>query len=325
MDNSKVDIRENAIYHLAPKLLEILLQDHSSSKNIIWATDNYASRGYGYQCCDPITIETITGYNGRIIKPRTEKSKQEQTNRIRNKAEVFTPSWLCNKQNNLIDMAWFESETSVFNHESNDGWVTTVSPIPFPTASGKSWKDYIADIRLEISCGEAPYLTSRYDTVTGESIAIPDRIGLLDRKLRVVSENTAKEKDWVRWAIVAYKSIYGYDYQGDNVLLARENLLVSFMEYFNAKFKKDPDIELLCKVAEIISWNIWQMDGLRYVIPGSCEKGTESQMSLFDFAQEQPMCQGCAKNDPLAHIGIYCKIKDWETNQVVNFVSLLER
>lgn len=44
--------------------------------------------------------------------------------------------------------------------------------------------------RIEISCGEAPYLVSRYDTVTGEFIELLSRIVLLDRKLRVVTENT---------------------------------------------------------------------------------------------------------------------------------------
>ena len=31
-------------------------------------------------------------------------------------AEVFTPSWICNAQNNLIDNAWFERK-DVFNKE----------------------------------------------------------------------------------------------------------------------------------------------------------------------------------------------------------------
>ena len=43
--------------------------------------------------------------------------------------------------------------------------------------------------RLEITCGEAPYIASRYDTVSGEPIEIKRRIGILDRKLRVVTEN----------------------------------------------------------------------------------------------------------------------------------------
>ena len=51
------------------------------------------------------------------------------------------------------------------------------------------WKDYINNIVLEITCGEAPYLASRYDTTTGEYIFVNNRIGFLDRKLRIINEN----------------------------------------------------------------------------------------------------------------------------------------
>ena len=45
----------------------------------------------------------------------------------------------------------------------------------------------MVDNRMEITCGEAPYLVSRYDTTTGEPIPIGRRIGLLDRKLCVIN------------------------------------------------------------------------------------------------------------------------------------------
>lgn len=60
----------------------------------------------------------------------------------------------------------------------------------------KNWEDYIKSIRLEISCGEAPYLISRYDTVTGKTIDIKNRIGLLDRKFRVLNENVDDCDEW---------------------------------------------------------------------------------------------------------------------------------
>lgn len=91
-----------------------MLKDHSSNKNIIWATDNYQIRGRGYYPYDNITLKAITGRNGLVIKPRVEKSQKEQSKRIKEKAEVFTPSWICNAQNNLIDDAWFGRE-NVFN------------------------------------------------------------------------------------------------------------------------------------------------------------------------------------------------------------------
>lgn len=324
MDKNRIDIKENYIYQLDNELLAILLKDRSSKHNIIWATDNYAHRGFGYQSYDQITIMAITGHKGSVVKPRTEKSKKEQTERIREKAEVFTPSWICNKQNNLVDNAWFGSE-DVFNTECEKTWTATTEPVRFPSTTGKTWQDYINDVRLEITCGEAPYLVSRYDTVSGDMIELSQRIGLLDRKLRIVGENTESVEEWLNWAIKAYQNIYGYDWQGDNVLLARENLLFTFIDYYQDKFSKTPDVRILHKIAEILSWNIWQMDGLKFVIPDSCKEIEQGQLSLFDLSAEKEPCPGCTKNDPHAHTGIYCIIKDWKKNKNVPFVSLLKK
>ena len=322
MDRNLIDVKENFIYHLDVELLEILLKDRSSGHNLIWATDNYASRGTGYQFNDQIIIQAITGYNGAVIKPRVEKSKKEQETRIRQKAEVFTPSWICNKQNNLVDNAWF-GEDFVFNTENGKTWTPTKDMIPFPTPTGRTWQDYVLDTRLEITCGEAPYLASRYDTVTGDSIEVESRIGLLDRKMRVVSENTDSEESWLEWAIKAFQNIYGYDWQGDNVLLARENLLFSFVDYYFARFHLPPTIETLRQIAEILSWNVWQMDGLKFVIPDSCKEIESIQQDFFSEPKKEP-CPGCERNDPNNHTGIYCKVKDWKANKTVKFVSLLK-
>ena len=107
MDKNQIDIKENYLFRRDHELLAILLKDHSSGKNIIWATDNYAHKGVGFQWHDDIEVLSVIGYNGNVVKPRVEKSKKEQVERIKQKAEVFTPSWVCNKQNNLVDNAWF--------------------------------------------------------------------------------------------------------------------------------------------------------------------------------------------------------------------------
>lgn len=179
----------------------------------------------------------VTGNNTRIVQPRVFKSISEQAKRTKDKAEVFTPSWVCNEQNNLIDEAWFEKK-DVFNVITSKSWTATKEKISFP--ANKTWHDYVNAKRMEISCGEAPYLVSRYDTVTGKEIAIEERIGLLDRKLRIVNENTENEEDWIKWTVRAYESTYGYEYQGDNILIARENLLYTFIEYMDYKFSHKP-------------------------------------------------------------------------------------
>ena len=312
----KVDIKENYIYELDDKLLEILLKDHSSNKNIIWATDNYSFRGKGYYPHDHIALKSITGRNGLVIKPRVKKSKKEQNKRIKDKAEVFTPSWICNIQNNSLNESWFERK-NVFNKEIDETWEVNKDKITYP--EGKTWQDYVKLKILEISCGEAPYLVSRYDTVSGEWLELNNRIGALDRKIRVVNENVDNEKDWHDWVIEAYKATFGYEWQGDSLLIARENLLFTFIDYYVDRFENYPIKEYLEEIAKILSWNIWQMDGLKYVIPDSCKPEPKMQLSFFEDDNAPQECPGCKKNNNSQHTGIYCKVMNWKTNRSIKF------
>ena len=317
-----VDIKENSLLKADKLLLEILLKDRTTGKNIIWATDNYSHYGEQYAKTTPILIELITSHKGQLIKPRTEKSKAEQQKRVRQKAEVFTPSWVCNVQNNLIDEAWF-GRVSPFNREKEQSWETVADKISFPLSEEKSWQNYVQEPRMEISCGEAPYLTSRYDTVTGDYIPVKDRIGLLDRKLRVVTENTESEEDWIAWALKACQSVYGFEYQGDNILIARENVLFTVVEHYGSRFSEELPIEQMRELAKIISWNIWQMDGLKCVVPESCHTGTRIEKNLFETEIISEECEGCKKGTRHNHNGIYCKIMNWKTRKSERFVDSL--
>jgi hypothetical protein len=325
-----IDIKENEILTLSPELLATLLIDHTTHNNILWATDNYAHLGSGYQFNDPIQIEAITGKNGNIIVPRALKNRQQQQQRSREMAEVFTPSWICNKQNNLIDAAWFGRENvfncEVDNPDGSHSWIPTETPIQFP--ENKTWKDYVRDTRLEITCGEAPYLVSRYDAVTGQPIPIANRIGLLDRKLRVVSENCHTSGEWLKAAQVAYQNCYGYEWQGDNIVLAREALLMTFVDYYVAKFRTAPLLRSLQFIAYIVSWNIWQMDGLKGVIPNSCHEQVTEIPSLFgDVERTITPCEGCQKGDIRLHNGTYALVKDWgakKGKEKIRFIDLIK-
>ena len=329
----EVDISEQDILDYDPDVLDKLLIDHTMSAkarseaedytrvvNIFWATSDYdgsvldangevVKEGYRYD--DEIKPENITGTFRRIVMPRVLKDKQAQIDRTKEKAEVFTPSWVCNAQNNLIDEAWF-GRKDVFNRETvnEDGthsWIPTEGKIIFPKGdSKKTWKKYVVDNRMEITCGEAPYLVSRYDTTTGEPIPIGRRIGLLDRKMRVINENVETEKEWYAMAEKAIKHTYGYEWQGDNLLLAREALLYTYIEYFMEKFnEKDeegryikdangnlrvPERRKIVNAARWISWNLWQMDGIKMVVPDSCDKVYDT--NLFG-EQEKKTCPAC--------------------------------
>lgn len=329
MPCNTVDVIEN---DFSPEVLAQLLRDHTTGRNILWATHDYELLGKGYQYGDMIRTERITGVNANIIKPRVLKSKEQQTDRSKDMAEVFTPSWVCNAQNNLVDEAWFGCK-DVFNVEDigSHTWQSNPDNISFP--DGRTWRDYVRAVRMEMACGEAPYLVSRYDTTTGQPIPLQQRIGLLDRKLRVVSENTQTSGEWLDWAQTAFKSTYGFEWQGDSLLLAREALLISFIEYYEAKFGKRPLERSINYIAYIISWNLWQMDGLKGVVPDSCRNGVTEKVQTFFGDEEQIVnCSGCQQDDIRRHNGIYCLIRDWgakdpktgETNRKIKYIDLIK-
>ncbi|MBV7432346.1 hypothetical protein KRX53_03250 [Dermabacteraceae bacterium TAE3-ERU5] len=303
-----IDLDEQALYRENPEVLTTLLKDRSAGRNILWATDDYSELGAGFTREDPITPEKITGRFCGVIRPRSQKSRATQARRVKDQAEVFTPSWVCNAQNNLIDEAWF-NHPGVFNTVDDQKWVVNTEPIIFPKDDpARSWQAYVTEPRLEITCGEAPYLVSRYDTVTGHPIDVTERIGILDRKLRVVSENCDSAEMWLRWAELALKASYGFEYQGDNLLLARENILLTYLDYRENSIVCSPSTTgELARIAEIISWNLWQMDGLTQHTPSIHEPETEGLFSLTP-AQTSP--------HP-------CQIMDWEQGKPILFSSLL--
>ncbi|WP_240474537.1 restriction endonuclease subunit M [Thomasclavelia saccharogumia] len=306
-----IDIVEDELMNMSEKLFNMLLKDRTTRKNICWATDHYVMFGNAYYPQEPITKELVTGKNAHIISPRVAKTLREQSKRTKEKAEVFTPSWVCNEQNNLIDEAWF-GRKDVFNQIINQSWITNKKNIVFP--QNKSWRKYVDAKRLEISCGEAPYLVSRYDTVSGLEIPLEDRIGLLDRKLRIVNENTVSESDWFEWVKRAYESIYGYEYQGDSLLIARENLLYTFIENMEYKFSHKPSEDQLLTIAKIISWNLWQMDGITMNAPYSERDRVNTQLSIFDFFDNDEI----SEKEPIP-----CKIYDWRANTSLEFRSMM--
>ena len=296
-------------------VLHILFQDKSTKKNIIWATDTYEELGEGFT--DKVQINKDTLFRRTdIIRPRIQKSQEAQAQRTRKKAEVFTPVWVCNKMNNHCDEDWFGRE-NVFNTENDDcTWTVTEGKIELP--KGKKWQQYVDNRRLEITCGEAPYLVSRYDVSTGQLIIPPiKRIGILDRKLRIVNENTDNYDDWLKWTIRAFEASYGYEYQGDNVLIARINLLLSFVDYYEERWERQPDDKLLRQISNIIAKNIWQMDGLKGTVPLGKPYEEYKQLSFFDMSDTD------YKQTP-EHEAVPCKIYDWRSKVSLKFINLKE-
>ena len=164
------------------------------------------------------------------VVPRAKKSDDEKS--LRSNAEVFTPREMVKF---MVDAA-------------DDGLI------------GSRW--------LEAACGEAPFITTRYDAESGEDIPVNERVGILDRKLRACPSGYDK----LTWATEAVQSVYGYEINGDSLFIARRNVLLTV-----AEFVGDMTVDELTDIAEIVARNFWLMDGLN--LP-------DAQRSLFGDAHD---------------------------------------
>ena len=284
------DIHEDVILDKMPDILNILLVDRTTSTlkkmhNIIWANKNYLKYdSKKYAMTAEIKPELITGFMAGIICPRALKTEEIKVKRTKSKAEVFTPTWIVKKQNDEVDKNFI-----------NDDLETYVN---------RTW--------LEITCGEAPYMTSRYDMDTGNLVSVNKRVGFVDRKIARINNEIDNKSEWQRLIEEAYKSSYGFEWNGDSLLLARENLLCTYRDNFFAKWHEEPTPGLFKLIAKIISYNVFQMDGLKYTIPLTERKEREidPQMSLFeDYSDEKWIVKP----------GKRVKIMNWEKNKMEFF------
>ena len=291
-------------------LLDRLLVDKATRGNILWATDAYAQLGEWYSPGNEIRPLRITGDNSDLIKTRARRAMEQRTERTRQHAEVFTPLWVVKKMNDFADEQWFGRKDGIYKY-------TDEGKIYF--SKQKHWKLYVDARRLEITCGEAPFLATRYDVETGEAIPVEDRIGLLDRKLRAASENTQDVEEWKRWALRAVQAIYGYELQGDNLLIARVNILCTVEEHLFYRWRQKADKTWLEKLCNVIAWNLWQMDGIHGCVPVP-PAPTEEQLSLFPPLEEQTNLFGeIEKHD------IPCRLFDWRADRSISYTTLREK
>lgn len=291
---SAANIQENLLRETMPAILDTLLIDHTTSttrtkKNIIWANENYIQYGFkDYSAEAQMKPNLVTDNHSQLIMPRALKSCELQKERTKSKAEVYTPTWIVKKQNDEVDKVYQDDDLETY---VNRAW-------------------------LEITCGEAPYMASRYDMETGEIIPLTERVGFVDRKLKRINAEVEDKAEWQRLVEEAFKSSYGFEWNGDSLLLARENLLYTYRDYYYVKWIEEPLYGLFEDIAEIISYNVFQMDGLKYIIPLSerKEKKIDQQLSLWDYLEQKE-----SEEQWIIRSGKRVKIMNWKTNKMEFF------
>ena len=292
------DVKEECIRTQMPHILEILLLDRTTSafnkpRNIIWANDNYKEYDTAlYSATAQMRPELITGDKGSLIMPRALKTIVLQKRRTKTKAEVFTPTWIVKKQNDAVDSDYACDDLETYTR--------------------RKW--------LEITCGEAPYMATRYDMETGSLIPLSERVGFIDRKLTRINKVVVDKAEWQRLVELAYKSSYGFEWNGDSLLIARENLLYTYRDYYLDKWGESPTYGLFENIAKIISYNVFQMDGLTYTIPLSEKKEQvqQYQLTLFDF-------DGAEQVEWIIIPGKRVRIMNWDTNKMEFFDKGIKR
>ena len=307
-----INIQDDILRLRAMGLLERLLQDKTTKGNILWATDAYAYLGDGYNPGEEIRSDRIAGENFDIIKNRARRAMEQRTERKRQHGEVVTPLWVVKKMNDFADEEWFGRKTGIYK-------LTDEGKIYF--SKGKHWRLYVDARRLEITCGEAPFLVTRYDAETGEALPIEERVGLLDRKLRAVSENAESLDEWKEWALRAVQATYGYELQGDNLLIARVNILCTVEEHMFHRWRERAEKDWLSKLCNVISWNLWQMDGIKGCVPVP-PTPTEEQLSLFEPIQTYSETNLFGEKEEK---DIPCVLHDWRAWRTRSYKTLREK
>lgn len=250
-----INISDDMIELNRAGLLKKLLEDKTTKGQILWGTDAYRERGPAFEREREIDTSLLLYENAGLLKTRARKAFEQQSERTRQHGEVFTPRWICDVMIDHLDKEWFGVKEIDFLSSMDVLFVK------------KKWKKYVGSKRLEITCGEGPFLVQRYDVSTGNIIPVPERKGILDRKLQVVSRYAETEEEWKIWAKRAYEATYGYEFQGDNLLISRVNFMMTYREFYQKRWQKEPELSEWEKIENIITWNLWQMDGLTGEIP----------------------------------------------------------
>lgn len=252
-----INISDDMIELNQAGLLKKLLVDKTTKGHILWGTDAYRERGPAFEREREIDRALLLYENTGLIKTRARKAFEQQSERTKQHGEVFTPRWICDAMIDHLDEEWFGVEEIDFLSSMDDLFAK------------KKWKKYVDSRRLEITCGEGPFLVQRYDVSTGNMIPVPERKGILDRKLQAVSRYAETEEEWKNWAKRAFQAVYGYEFQGDNLLISRVNFMMTYRDFYKNRWQKEPELSEWEKIGNIITWNLWQMDGLTGEIPYS--------------------------------------------------------
>lgn len=120
---------------------------------------------------------------------------------------------------------------------------------------------------LEITAGEAPHMATRYDVETGEIVPLTKRVGFVDRKLKRINAEVDDKAEWQRLVlkrinqVMVLSGVVTHFYLLGKIFFTHTEIII----FKNGS--KNQLMACLVNIAKIISYNLFQMDGLKYIIP----------------------------------------------------------
>ena len=93
---------------------------------------------------------------------------------------------------------------------------------------------------------------------------------------------------------------------------------MTFFEYVEYVWDRQPTDKELKPIINIVTWNIWQMDGLTGTIPFKKAQEQHQQLDMFSMMGFDDESKAEEEPQPL------CRIFDWRSNKSITYMSMKE-
>ena len=266
---------QSMLQEIDESVLETLLTDKSTRRPLVW----------------PSGPEHPAAWMSRDDLLRPDKNAEDPQ---AEQAEFL--EW--NRKLNSLDAAWFGHEPA-FNTESASGWQTLSEPVAFDDPF--HWKKYVIRPVFLFQAGRGQALVFRPFALGAQPMPYEKRMGILDRRLRIISENTREESEWLRWAESALQSLYGTDSSPLSIFQARLSAIMAVREAYAQRFGAQLPVREEKYMVTTLCWNLFQMDPVTGCSFPVEEKPAPVQLSLFETPAAQSSEQdrdGLPKENP---------------------------
>lgn len=237
-------------------ILDILLRDKTTGKPLVFPPDQTSGRPSPF-----LGLEDLYGVQSQKDMP--DEAEEVQT----------LCSW--NRKLNQLDEVWFQ-RSGVFNTPTAEGWIPAADPVYFEDPF--HWKKYV---NQQIYVPDLDWGAALTFAGTSENLPLNERMGQLDRELRLVNENVRSQQEWQKRTSTMLARMLGCAKDPIRLFRARLCVLETCREAFQARFGHLPSARDEKALAHIVARNLFQSEDELNTVPFQ-EMEETLQLSLFE-------------------------------------------